>query len=101
MGMSRPAPPLVITTLEKTQIFFFSLGQFAKRDVVHNTLLTLRPLQLNGGHLRRPECKVDLFSFFFSHLHQEGVLVAIELKKVIIQLCCNPLLVTSVKIPGR
>ena len=65
MGMSRPAPPLVITTLEKTQIFLFSLGQFAKRDVVHNTLLTLRPLQLNGGHLKSPRSNCFL-SFFLT-----------------------------------
>lgn len=34
-----------------------------------------------------------------SYLHKEGVLVAVELKQIIIQLCCNAFLVASIKIP--
>ena len=113
MGLSRPAP-LVITTLEKNfsdplsslngqldHLVRLSLGELAQRDVVHNTLLALRTFQLNGGHLENsiifkfgpPQRKFSVTGFFLtlplgnqivSHLHEEGVLVAVEFKQVII-----------------
>ena len=113
--------PLVITTMEKKLLRSsllnqldhpgrLSLGELAQRDVVHNTLLTLGTFQLDGSHLqaffffkiRLHKCVIFVFvaeKTSISHLHKEGVLVAVELKQIIIQLCCNAFLVASIKIP--
>ena len=61
-----------------------SLRQLAERDIVHNTLLALCSLQLDGGNL-----------------HQEGVLVAVEFEKVVIQLGYYTLLVAAIEIPVK
>ena len=59
-----------------------SLGQLTERDVVHDTLSPLVTLQLNGRHL-----------------HQEGVLVTVELEKVVIQLGCDARFVPAIEVP--
>ena len=57
-------------------------SDLTERDVVHNTLLPLNPLQL-----------------YRRHLHQEGVLVTVKFQKIIVEFSCDALLISPIQVP--
>ena len=58
------------------------LLQLTECDIVHNTLMALHPLQL-----------------YSRHLHEERVLIAVKLQKIIVQFGCNSILIPPIQVP--